>query len=80
MKIVMFVSNAASTAGKPDEVSNLLRLNIPPKSESVDDNNTNVFANPNQKNGFAEFNGITDELLAGFKAGQRVTVTIEVAK
>lgn len=80
MKLTMFVSNAASTAGKPDDTQNVLRLNLPPKSDKVDDENKDVFPDTNKKGGVVEFQGISDKLQAEFKGGQRVTVTIELAK
>lgn len=80
MKLTMFVSNAASTAGKPDDKQNVLRLNLPPKSDKVDDENKAVFPDESKKSGVVEFQGITDAIQAEFKGGQRVIVTIEVAK
>ena len=49
MKLTMFVSNAASTAGKPGENQNVLRLNLPPKSDKIDDVNKDVFPDEGKK-------------------------------
>lgn len=80
MKLTMFVSNAASTAGKPGENQNVLRLNLPPKSDKIDDVNKDVFPDEGKKGGVIEITGMADAVQAEFKGGQRVTVTIEVAK
>lgn len=79
MKIVMFVSNSASTANKPEESTTVLRLNLPPKSDKVDDANADVFTDEQRKSALIELQGISEELRAIFKGGQRVTVTIEPA-
>lgn len=77
MKLTLFVSNRAATSGKPDESQNILRLNLPPKSDKIDDDNKEAFPNANTKSGVVEFTGLSDEIMAEFRAGQRVTVTIE---
>lgn len=80
MKITMFVANAASTSAKPGDSQNALRLNLPPKGDRIDDDNPDVFTDAMRKHAQFEATGLTDELLAPFKGGQRVTVTIEIAK
>lgn len=79
MKITCFIANAASTAQKPDESTNVLRLNLPPKSDVVDDGNPGVFADDARKSCLIEIQGLTDEQQAAFRGGRRVVVTIEPA-
>lgn len=80
MKLTMFVSNAASTSGRPTEAQNLLRLQIPPKSDQIDDENADVFPDATKKAASVDIQGLSDATMADFKGGQRVTVTIEIAK
>lgn len=80
MRIVMFVARAASQSPRPEDATNVLVLNLPPKSDVVDDANTDSFPDQNKKSGLVEIQGLSDELQAAFKGGQRVTVTIEAAK
>ena len=80
MKLTMFVANAASTAAKPGETQNNLRLHLPPVSDKVDDQNLDVFPEQARKSGIIELQGLDAGLLDTFKGGQRVTVTIEIAK
>lgn len=80
MKLVMFVQQTAASAGKPGEKVNAVRLMLPPKGDQIDDDNKDVFPDVSKKSGSFEAQGITDELLAQFGAGKRVTVTFEVEK
>ncbi len=78
MKLTLLVTNSASTANKADESTNVLRLTLPPKSENVDDGNPGAFVDDGRKSALFEAQGLTDELMAPFRGGKRVTVTIDV--
>lgn len=80
MRLVLFVANAATTAHRPDDATNNLRLTLPPKSDNVDDANGDAFPDASKKSALVEIQGLSDELQAAFRGGQRVTVTIDVAQ
>lgn len=73
----MFVTQAGSNASQPDDGTNVLRLNLRPKSDKVDDANVEVFPDQAKKSGSFECAGIADEAVEGIKAGRKVKVTIE---
>lgn len=76
--INLYVNNAASTASKPGEQTSVLRLQLPPKSDRVDDENLGVFADADRKSTLMEIQGLNGDFHSQFKGGQRVKVTIEV--
>jgi len=80
LKLTLFVVSAATNSQRPGEMQNMLRVALPPKSDRVDDENVDAFPAPDKKNATVEFYGLSDELQAAFKAGQRVTLTLEVQK
>lgn len=79
MKLTLFVANAGSQSGRPGHSQNNLRIVLPPKSENVDDENKDVFPDPNTKSVSIDLTGLSDEEIAKFRAGNRVEVTINVS-
>lgn len=78
MKLTLYVSNAASTSGKPGEKQNVLRFNLPPKSDKVDDENAALFPDASRKSVVLEIGGLADEELAKYSGGKLASVTIEL--
>ncbi len=73
----MFIQNAGSVANGPGTAQNNLQLGF--KRLAQNDPNAAVFAGgPDLGGGNLNLNAISADAVAGFTAGQRVRVTLEV--
>lgn len=80
MKITLHCVQAGANSQAIGSSSNLLIARLPQKSDAVDDANADAFPDQTKKNVNFECTGLSDAVMAEFKAGARLTVTVEVAK
>lgn len=80
MKLTLHCVQAGANSQAIGSAQNLLIARLPPKSDAVDDANADAFPDQAKKNVNFEATGLSDEIMAEFKAGARLTITVEVAK
>lgn len=78
IKLSMFCQNAGHSSGIPGKPNYQITLTLPPKSDRIDDENKDVFADAQNRSATINLQNVSPEMAAQFAKAPRVKVTIEI--